>query len=228
MESVIINFANACVQIKELCQKYPDLVIVTCQSDRIVLEGAITVNHRIDSYTLCKTYKVRIIIFPDSDMLPEIYETDGVIKNYQHQYTNGKLCLETDTYIKWYFREEFKLTVWMEKFVIPYFISYEFYVKYDEFPFGDRLHGYLGILQSYQDIFQVKDVVVAWLIIKHIANNRYRGNGLCPCQSGKKLRVCHGRYLLPFYKNRLLYKMLCEDFDCINVMLKEMSKGKSC
>ena len=90
--------------------------------------------------------------------------------------------------------------------------------KYNTYPFGDRKHGYKGLLDYYlNDLNLTKEHYREIVFI--IYNNKYRGHLSCICGSGKKLRNCHGKYILPIitnssYRNEFLYEasmILTED-----------------
>ena len=44
-----------------------------------------------------------------------------------------------------------------------------------------------------------------------IYKNQYRGHMSCICGSGKKLRDCHGKYMLPIIKNALYKQMFINE-----------------
>lgn len=227
---IVMEYGVAYEQINKLCSIYKDLIVTKENGENIVLDGSILVNSRIDNFTLYKTYLVRIVFFPGTNHLPLIYEVGGLVdSDYQHKYEDGQLCLETDTFIRWYFRDGFDLEKWMEHFVVSYFVSYEFYKKYGEFPFGDRGHGHIGILQAYKGIFDIEDEKMAWIMMNFILKNRYRGHWICPCGSGKTIRNCHGKKILEFYNRSTLYESLQADVDIVKnevIQIREMLKGK--
>lgn len=63
-------------------------------------------------------------------------------------------------------------------------------------PFGELSHGGLGILEYYQDLFEIQDRRRVLKMIQILAEDNYRGHTRCPCGKGKRLRDCHGQILL--------------------------------
>ena len=120
---------------------------------QIVLVGPILVNRSSKGFQVCKEYTVKIVIPLESEELPYVLDTGNHIdSNYPHRYLSGKLCLETDGNVKIRFIDGFSLEAWMTEYVEPYYFSYEFFQRYGEFPFGERGHGWDGIIQAYSEL----------------------------------------------------------------------------
>lgn len=196
---MILEKAEVGKQIQKLLTAYPNLNIVESDSLHIRLSGSIFVFRTALNFTVQNTYPVEINVPIGDEALPSIRETGNLIdSNYPHRYMHGGLCLETDTAIRLRFIDGFDLVAWMDEFVEPYFFSYEYYSRYGEYPFGERPHNLIGILHTYQEIFNASDISQAAALLIYSSNNNYRGHVLCPCGSHKKLRNCHGPYLYPF------------------------------
>lgn len=210
---MIVSKESAVQQVTNLLHRYKNLHVNAMDEKRISLMGSITVNMSSLGFTLYKTYRVEVIIPLDSDELPYVLDIGNQIDSgYPHRYADGKLCLETDTNIRIRFIDEFSLEIWMSEYVETYFFSYEFYQRYGEFPFGERGHGWDGIIQTYSDFFHEADGVKAIKIMASISNGKYRGHALCPCGSGQKLRSCHGLFIMKFYTDNRLKEIVRKDF----------------
>lgn len=127
---------------------------------------------------------------------PYVIETEGKIsKNYPHRYSDGGLCLETDSRIKiecYSDNNEFDLEFWFNHFLIPYFFTFEYYMRYGEFPFGERSHNLKGILEYYREHYRLDSLDQTKNYLFQISKMKcYRGHLLCPCGSGKRIRNCH-------------------------------------
>ena len=144
--------------------------------------------------------------------------------NYPHRYLNGKLCLETDTSIRVRFVDGFSLEAWLEEFVEPYYFSYEFYQRYGEFPFGERGHDWKGIIQTYSDYFNEPDVVKTIRLMAFISDKKYRGHILCPCGSGRRLRSCHGPFIMKYCVDNRLRKIVRDDYLLLQEMVRKNDK----
>lgn len=187
---MIFSKESALQQVKSLLQIYDKLHIEKESNQEIILTGEILVNRTASSYTLYKTYHIEVHIPFESDKLPYVFDIGNAIdSNYNHQYKDGPLCLETDFAIRIRFVDGLNLVSWMQEFVEPYFFSYEYYQRFGCFPFGERSHGIEGILQSFGDVFQETDSIKVCKILMFIYSDRYRGHLPCPCGSGKNIRI---------------------------------------
>lgn len=187
---MIFSKESALQQVNSLLQIYDKLHIEKESNQEIILTGEILVNRTASSYTLYKTYHIEVHIPFESDKLPYVFDIGNAIdSNYNHQYKDGPLCLETDFAIRIRFVDGLNLVSWMQEFVEPYFFSYEYYQRFGCFPFGERSHGIEGILQSFGDVFQETDNIKVCKILMFIYSDRYRGHLPCPCGLGKNIRI---------------------------------------
>lgn len=215
------------VQLTELANYYPDLDVISENDKSVTLSGNILVFICEMGFTIRKYYGIDIVISIGSDELPYVVDRDKYISSdYKHIYLSGKLCLETDTAIRFYFADGFNLLEWMRKFVEPYFFSYEYYMRYNIFPFGERSHGIDGVFQTYQEILHTKDAVETFQIMSYIDGcKKYRGHVLCPCGSKMKLRNCHGEYLFPIVANCIKRGIIINDYHLICEELKKYERN---
>lgn len=206
---------------QQLSTYYPDLKVQFDNGATLQLSGFITVNRSVNDFVLYKKYPL-VVSVSKVTMAPPIASVPvGTINSlYPHVYNDGRLCLATDIDQLLYLEQDPSIVGWMKKFVEPYFVSYEYYQRYGEYPFGDRLHGYFGILQSYSDILKA-DTNIIYPLMDYIYRNEYRGHVQCPCGSGKKIRNCHGPDMLPIYKSSTLLRQVREDY---NQIIKEVKK----
>lgn len=201
--------------------KYPEMTIMKADKSSIRLHGKILVHRSVKNFVICNTYTLDIVIPLESTQLPYIIDSGKHISTkYPHCYQDGSLCLATNTDIRIRFLDHFSLLEWMDEYVEPYYVTYEYYQRFNRFPFGDREHGATGIAQSYKDIFQTKSVRDAFNILLYIRNNAYRGHAACPCGSNLHLRSCHGSKILPFYQDKRLNKILLDDLKLIEEEIK--------
>lgn len=215
---MILTAQQAQQQLNSLLMKYPELTVTEMSDSCICLCGKILVHRVIHDFSLHQKYDIEVHIPLNSDELPFIRDADQYIDPYyHHSYISGKLCLETDSKIKIRFINGFNLLEWMDEFVEPYFVSYEYYRLYGEFPNGERQHGILGVIESYQDLLHTDTLVTTYKMMLHIRDNAYRGHHTCPCGSSIHLRACHGKWVLPFYTDKRIR----------NIMLKDLQEFES-
>lgn len=191
-----------------------------------ILEGILRIDHIALDEHVVEEYNVIIKLYTtNSEMLPRIYETEGKVpQSFNHKLNDGSLCLATEGEQRLYFSEN-SLKDWIEDYVIPYFFAVEYFKKYNKYPFGDRAHGWKGILQFYQDAFKVDTLEQAYNMLKYLVLNKYRGHALCPCGSGEKVRNCHKDINL-YYRHEDRLKVLKEDYDYIEYERKLDAKNK--
>lgn len=214
-------------QIADLTAHYPDLSITQNDSTTILLQGSINVCRIYNDYSVDKDYQVKICISKNGMSLPYVVSLDNYISSdYPHQYSNGMLCLETDTAMYLHFIDGFNLVEWMRDYVEVYFFSYEYYQRYLTFPFGERGHGVIGICQTYKDYLHCNNLGETLRIMNHIVSKSYRGHEMCPCGSQKKLRQCHGRYMMNFYNDERKYNILKLDYSTIVEAIKNEQQDK--
>lgn len=219
---MILSADTAQAQLDALLNEYPNLKIVESNEKRIQLSGTILVHREYNDFSIRKEYSVNIIIPLNSDKLPSVIDIENQIdRKYPHRYRDGSLCLATDTQIRLFFVDGFNLLEWMDKFVEPYYFSYEYFSRFQVFPFGERSHNDEGILETYQDIFLADTIQNAYSLIAYIAEKPYRGHLLCPCGSGKRTRNCHGEKMMSFYNNSVKKQILKNDYShCIRTSSK--------
>lgn len=222
---MIFSKEVAVQQVENLLHRYNNLYVNSMDERKISLIGSITVNMSSLGFTLYKTYRIEVIIPLNSDELPYVLDIGNQIdSDYPHRYVDGKLCLETDTNIRIRFIDGFFLEIWMSEYVETYFFSYEFYQRYGEFPFGERGHGWIGIIQTYSDFFNEADGAKTIKIMASISNDKYRGHALCPCGSGQKLRSCHGPFIMKFYTDNRLKEIVRKDFSELEEAVQKLNE----
>lgn len=213
---------NVVQQVESLLHLYDGLRISSEDETKISLVGDILVNRTALGFTLFKTYQIEVVIPLISEELPYVFDRGNHIeRSYPHRYTDGRLCLETDTHIKVRFVDGFSLEAWMSEYVETYFFSYEFYQRYGIFPFGERDHGWDGVLQTYSDLFCETDQVKVLKLMRAISSCKYRGHSLCPCASGRNLRSCHGSRIMKYYTDDRLKRIVQSDYQRLEEEIKQ-------
>ncbi|WP_248620984.1 hypothetical protein [Enterococcus cecorum] len=150
--------------------------------------------------------KIEIVVnkkFPD--VLPKLFVFDYP-KEMEHIYVDGSVCLATIGEMINFINKTPSLLAFVDKFINSFIFSLDWFEKYKSYPFGEREHGYKGLLDYYlNDLNLTFEQYKKMLLI--IANNRYRGHSQCICGSNKRLRDCHGKFILPIIKNEILKNM---------------------
>ncbi len=217
---MIFTQETARQQFEELSKNQNGLYIESETEEKIEIVGKIFVNLTLKGFTLSDYYAVKIVVPLGSDELPYVFDAGNhIAEDYPHRYKNGVLCLETDTNMRIRFLDGFSLSKWMQKCVEPYYFSYEYYQRYRELPFGERSHGLLGVLETYQELFHEEDPVKVLALMRSICEDSYRGHALCPCGSKRRFRICHGPTIMKYYTDKRLKKIVSSDYtvmkDCL-------------
>jgi hypothetical protein len=221
---IVISKEDSNGQVASLLERYPNLRIIRQSDSQIDIKGKILINRNCEKISVYKEYGIEISVPLNSDKLPTVRETEHYIRNYPHIYSNKTLCLATDTDLYLHFREGFDLGAWMEEYVEVYYFSYEYYSRFGVFPFGERSHNELGILETYKDYFSTNDIVDAYKILNFICSSPYRGHYPCPCGSNLRLRKCHGEKIILAYKNENVMAQIKKDYRIIDKYVRELVK----
>lgn len=221
-----IDYFHIKPQLDELLNIYTELKEdFNDYNTNIILSGSISINRIYNGFVVDKKYEIKIGIPLNDEKFPDVWDIGNHIdKSYVHRYPDGKLCLETDAYIALCFYNGYTLLQWMENIVEPYYYSYEYYNRFDEFPFGERGHNLDGVFETYQQVFEENNGVKVFRLLYAISQRKYRGHLLCPCGSGVITRKCHGRYIYPFICDEQLYSIACKDYMNIYEEIKKHDK----
>lgn len=207
--------------VKLLCSEFEGLKIQENFANSILVSGSIEVDSIVCDEHINETYLVQIDIpvsYPNE--LPIIKELSSKVDNkYSHRYSDSSLCLATEADMHVQLFPNYSLSDYVTKFVLPYFISYEYYKKYKVFPFGERSHGIKGILEFYGEAFGTDTIEQVYDILKYISANYYRGHTLCPCGSDKRIRKCHGKKILIFQQEGIL-EQVQSDFEILKKIIE--------
>lgn len=190
-----------------------------------IIEGEIEINLHHNGYYVNGNYNIKIIIDSESPFSSKVYETKGAVrKDYEHKYKDGMLCLSTPIDLKLAEAKDCSLVTFFNDFIEPYFFSYDYFERYGYYPFDDRCHGSVGIIDSYCDITGIKDYEKLAKLIMDISLGKYtyRGHLNCPCGSNNKTRNCHPN-ILNLFQNESIIEQVSRDY---NFILRELNEYK--
>ena len=135
-------------------ETYPE-VLISDEKDYIVFEGRFVIEAEHDDFKIHIAPRLRIR-FPKNypQEFPITFDVDNKI-TYDHKFTDGKLCLATEIDIIANLRYSKNISDYIEKFLIPYFISFEYWKETGIDIFGDRSHGIEGIFESLKEFLEL-------------------------------------------------------------------------
>jgi len=188
-------------QFQELCLGFPRLKLQKYGEGPWYVRGKLWFSRTYLKKNIEDEYSIEILIPQDySLVLPRIFESGGRIPRDFHQYQDGALCLGAPLAIKLKFRKQPTLFGFVDGCVIPYLYSYSYECKFGKLPFGELSHGGKGILEYYQDVFDVKDHRRVLKLLQILAEENYHDHDRCPCGRGRRFHACHGKLLLELMK----------------------------
>lgn len=130
----------------------------------------------------------------------------------RHIMNDGRACLGVQADISMRWRSGSTIVEFAENFVTPFLIWQAYYDVYKKPPpWGERSHHKQGILEFYADLLGSPiDASVMDFMRLLARKNRPKGHEPCPCNSGKRLRICH-RDLLYELRERIAWQDVEKD-----------------
>lgn len=117
----------------------------------IIFEGRFIINARKENFEIHEAPLLRIIMNKDyPNILPVCYDLNKKIK-YDHVFQNGSLCVSTLLDLAITLKDSVSIQDYIDKFIIPYFLSYRYWQKTGKDLNGDRTHGAKGIFESLRE-----------------------------------------------------------------------------
>ncbi len=150
-------------------------------------------------------FKIKIIVdekFPKK--IPEVHETGGRIPSTldRHYMSDGSgCCLVIPHKYSQVFPPLMPFEYFIDTLVVPFFKNQIYYEINGRFAIGYR-HGEVGLDDYYIEIFgdvtirALHKLLHTVLADKLYSLNKIKGHKLCPCDSGKIQRQCHGKGLI--------------------------------
>ena len=87
-------------------------------------------------------------------------------------------------------------TVVLEGPVHNFFLGQSLIEAGEPWPFGERKHGFEGLLESYGELIGTTEVTVISKYLECLSKKEIKGHWDCPCGSGKRIRDCHKASLM--------------------------------
>lgn len=204
-EGLLTDFSAA------VAEHQPELAITTWK-DCVFLKGNLVVSGPNGPFD---AYQIQVAIpsgFPWQE--PVVLETGGRIPKIADRHVfedNENCCL--GVWEEWLFKSQDRsASSFLTGPLHDYFLSQSWYEATNEWPFGDRSHGSLGVLEGFCELLGIAvDRQQAVSYLKLLARENTKGHATCPCGSGKRLRNCHvskftdlRKWMLPPMAKRML------------------------
>ena len=150
--------------------------------------------------------------YPES--FPVVKELDFKIPSTFHRNPDKNLCLCTPVEQYLIFSKEPTLNNFIINLLNPYLLSWLWYERYNKMPWGERKHGSMGIIESYQELLNLTSSKHTIRFMDNFIYNRFHFRLECPCGSGLAYRRCHEKTINNL-EMILPKKQLINDFLCI-------------
>ena len=158
----------------------------------IIFEGRFIINARKENFEIHEAPLLRIIMNKDyPNILPVCYDLNKKIK-YDHVFQNGSLCVSTLLDLAITLKDSISIQDYIDKFIIPYFLSYRYWQKTGKDLNGDRSHGTKGIFESLREYLSCNLSDEELLIL------------LCWASKSKKFKQCVPKELQEKFKTKYI------------------------
>jgi hypothetical protein len=151
----------------------------------IVLDGRV-----VDSFA------IDVMIPPDGTphAVPIVREVGGRIPWIadRHVFSNGEACLFIEAEYWYKHPDGMDLLEFLRGPITSYFIGQMSYEQEKRWPFGERSHGALGVVEFWAPLVGSRDLQVIKKFLEMVVAKKLRSTWRCPCGSGHRLWGCHG------------------------------------
>lgn len=184
----------------------------------IIFEGRFIINARKENFEIHEAPLLRIIMNKDyPNILPVCYDLNKKIK-YDHVFQDGSLCVSTLLDLAITLKDSISIQDYIDKFIIPYFLSYRYWQKTGKDLNGDRSHGAKGIYESLREYLSCNLSDEELLYILCWASKTKKFKRCVPTHSQRKFLNCYLNY---FHKLSFLgIHYLRKQFKILNHLLK--------
>ena len=163
------------------------------EGHRVVLRGRFEI---LADNELLEAFAVDVVL-PDGSPrgLPSVWETGGRIPRQEPHHVNStddSLCVLLPE-VFWYEHPDgLSLAEYLDGPLRRHLAGQAMVLRGEPWPAGEWGHGARGICQFYQEIFDAKNPAQLNAFFDLLTRDRVKGHWPCPCESGLKLRQCHG------------------------------------
>lgn len=142
-----VTIENSKLFIKD---NFPEVSIQETNTE-IIFEGRFILHAKKGTFEIHEAPLLKIVMNKDYPRsLPVCYDLTGKIK-YDHVFLNGALCVATQLDLAITLKDSVSIQDYLDKFIIPYFLSYRYWQKTGKDLNGDRSHGAKGIYESLRE-----------------------------------------------------------------------------
>lgn len=177
-----------------IIDRYPDLRFH--DSDGLIrLRGTFPVR---DGETVLDRFQIEMFFVDGLNFPPITFEIGNRIPRivdrhiYNAGLAPGAICTDVPELI---LLRGYSLPSYLDGPAHNYFLGQCLVELGQPWPFGQWDHGKPGLLQAYGEILGVRDESSIEMYLACLNHREIKGHFVCPCGSGKKLRLCHANDL---------------------------------
>lgn len=183
-----VTIENSKLFIKD---NFPEVSIQETNTE-IIFEGRFILHAKKGTFEIHEAPLLRIIMNKDyPNILPVCYDLSNKI-NYDHVFQDGSLCVSTLLDLAITLKDSISIQDYIDKFIIPYFLSYRYWQKTGKDLNGDRSHGTKGIFESLREYLSCNLSDEELLIL------------LCWASKSKKFKQCVPKQLQEKFKTKYI------------------------
>jgi len=199
----------------------PKLRLTKLNEEGIILNGEYDFHAKMEGFeALEETYSLSIYIpksYPKT--APIVKEVGGIIPRNQDHHVNGDgtLCLGARIILLQTLSNNPSLLDFAQNILTPFLYSISYKMKFGALPYGDLSHEEAGLVEAYEELFNVRGKQAVIRVLKALGSNKRIANKLlCPCGCNKRLGLCNFRFSLKKWRaiasRRWYREHLQEDF----------------
>jgi len=142
----------------------------------------------------------------------------------RHVFNSDNLCLFLPEERAKYWPVGSTIIDYLDGPVNDFFISQLHFEKTGKWPFGERRHGILGIMDYYSEELDTTDPEIILRCLDYLRKKQPKGHWYCYCGSGKRLRDCHFDKLKELH-NKIDPSVAENSFQICIIALERCAKG---
>jgi hypothetical protein len=145
-----------------------------------------------DGGVILERYQIEIRVPRDyPKTLPVVEEIGGRIPRIadHHISADGTACLLVPE--EWLLAGDQSFRAFLDGPIRNFFLGQILVEAGKPWPFGERSHGYDGLIESYRELLAITDPTRVIAYFDCLRRRALKGHFDCPCGSNKRLRNCH-------------------------------------
>ncbi len=199
-----ISFDELLSSVKKTISFHQPFLVVENKKSEVTVKGRFLLHEsvsQIDPRGPLTEYELEIFVprtYPRKQ--PIVFETGGKIPRIDERHINGRGDCCILVWDHWLLTtEDASFSSYFSGPLHDYFLGQHHFELFGKWPFGERAHGYPGLVEAYVETIGFPELPsnqrALKQILKLLSQDWPKGHWPCPCGSNKKLRNCHRKEL---------------------------------